>query len=64
MLLKQINNGRQEKQADNNVRRRRTQLRHAYRLRVPNVNDVQPSMTDRPHLQKEAVLIKDFVVAA
>jgi hypothetical protein len=64
MLPHQINNGRQEKQADNNIRRRRTQLHHAYRLRVPNVNDVQARMTDRPHLQKEAVLIKYFVVPA
>ena len=64
MLTHQINNGRQEKQAHDHVRRRRTQLRHAHRLRVPNVNDVQPSMTDRPHLQIKSVLIKYFVVAA
>jgi hypothetical protein len=64
MLPHQVNNGRQEKQAHNNVRRRRTQLRHAYRLRVPNVNDVQPSMPNRPHLQKEAFMLKDRIPPA
>jgi hypothetical protein len=63
MLPHQINNRRRQEQAHDHVRRRRTQLKHANRLRVPNVNDMH-KMTDRPHLQKEAVLIKYFVVPA